>query len=181
MQAMEEGPELTGEQEEAGLPNAPQMEDFTEDLLDALAAEEVAPGTEPDALLTSEDALTTSVEEEGEEEPAEPSGRSKQLALVEAARLKYRLHESDTGSSQVQIAILTARIGYMTKHMQENKKDYASLRGLTAMVNRRRKVLMYLLSKDRDEFMRLTTELGIRTRKLLRPKLSGARGRRIND
>ena len=77
------------------------------------------------------------------------------------------------------IAVLTARITYMTKHMQENKKDYASLRGLTRMVTRRRKLLEYLLREDLDEFKRITSDLGIRTRQLLKPKLSGARGRRV--
>ena len=75
--------------------------------------------------------------------------------------------------------MLTARIAYMTKHMQENKKDYASLRGLTTMVTRRRKLLEYLLKEDLSEFKRLTSELGIRTNQLLKPKLSGARGRRV--
>merc|ERR1711988_817340 len=98
---------------------------------------------------------------------------------VEDMRNKYKLHENDTGSSQVQIAVLTARIAYMTKHMESNKKGYSSLRGLTAMVTRRRKLLEYLLREDLAEFKRLTSELGIRTNQLLKPKLSGARGRRI--
>ena len=63
--------------------------------------------------------------------------------------------------------------------MEENKKDYASLRGLTAMVTRRRKLLEYLLREDLNEFQRLTDELGIRTNQLLKPKLTGARGRRV--
>ena len=67
----------------------------------------------------------------------------------------------------------------MTEHMQNNKKDYSSLRGLTAMVTRRRKLLEYLLREDVGEFKRLTSELGIRTNQLLKPKLSGARGRRV--
>ena len=92
---------------------------------------------------------------------------------------RYALHDNDTGSTQVQVAVLTARIAYMTKHLQENKKDYASLRGLTAMVTRRRKLLEYLLREDVGEFKRLTSELGIRTNQLLKPKLSGARGRRV--
>ena len=98
---------------------------------------------------------------------------------VEEAKKKYKTHETDTGSAQVQVAVLTARIAYLTKHMQENKKDYASLRGLTAMVNRRKKLLEYLLREDVGEFKRLTSELGIRTNQLLKPKLSGARGRRV--
>merc|ERR1711871_772214 len=98
---------------------------------------------------------------------------------VEALRAKYALHENDTGSSQVQIAVLTARIAYMTKHMESNRKDYSSLRGLTAMVTRRRKLLEFLLREDVSVFKRLTSELGIRTNQLLKPKLTGARGRRV--
>merc|ERR1719213_1348823 len=93
-------------------------------------------------------------------------------------REKYKVHPTDTGSSQVQIAVLTARIQYMTAHMNKNKKDYASLRGLTAMVTRRRKLLEFLLREDLPEFKRITSELGIRTNQLLKPKLTGARGRR---
>jgi small subunit ribosomal protein S15 len=97
---------------------------------------------------------------------------------VEVAREKWKTHDTDTGSVQVQVAVLTARIAYMTKHMQDNKKDYASLRGLTAMVTRRRKLLQYLLTEDLAEFKRITAELGIRTNQLLKPKVAGARGRR---
>merc|ERR1719271_1157862 len=96
---------------------------------------------------------------------------------VQEMREKYKMHPTDTGSSQVQIAVLTARIQYMTAHMQNNKKDYASLRGLTAMVTRRRKLLEFLLREDLPEFKRITSELGIRTNQLLKPKLKGARGR----
>ena len=107
----------------------------------------------------------------------EPLMRHGNALAVEELKAKYALHESDTGSTQVQIGILSARIAYMTKHMKENKKDYASLRGLTAMVTRRRKLLEYLLKSDVDEFKRITSELGIRTNRLLKPKLGGARGR----
>jgi small subunit ribosomal protein S15 len=100
------------------------------------------------------------------------------MKSVEGIRAKYMKHEQDTGSAQVQVAVLTARIAYMTKHMEQNRKDYASLRGLTAMVTRRRKLLEFLLRDDATEFYRLTSELGIRTRELLKPKLTGARGRR---
>ena len=96
-----------------------------------------------------------------------------------ASARRYKLHENDSGSAQVQVAVLTARIAYMTKHMATNKKDYASLRGLTAMVTRRRKLLEWLLREDLNEFKRITSELGIRTNQLLKPKVSGARGRRI--
>jgi len=143
-------------------------DDFTEDLLDALAAEEKPFNSyqPPDVDLSQMDVDI-------------PPRRDYVAAMdIEAAREKYRLHENDSGSAQVQVAVLSARIAYMTKHMQENKKDYSSLRGLTAMVTRRRKLLEYLLKTDRASFDKLTSELGIRTTQLLKPKLGGARGRR---
>ncbi len=144
--------------------------DFTDDLLDALAADET-----PLNVMESQPVF---VKSDAPESDLEPRVAYTNEQAVEAMRSKFKLHENDTGSAQVQIAVLTARIAYMTTHMQENKKDYASLRGLTAMVVRRRKLLEYLLREDLDEFKRVTSELGIRTRQLLKPKLSGARGRR---
>ena len=149
------------------------MDEFTEDLLDALAFDET-PLSDP----MSPSATWVKAEAGAEVETLEPRVGYTNSMTVDAARAKYKLHDNDTGSAQVQIAVLTARIAYMTTHMQENKKDYASLRGLTAMVVRRRKLLEYLLREDLDEFKRVTSELGIRTRQLLKPKLSGARGRR---
>jgi small subunit ribosomal protein S15 len=150
--------------------DAGSVDDFTEDLLDALAADESPWETEQKPVLVGMDNPEESLE-------ALPSyGNS---LTVDEMRAKYKMHDGDTGSAQVQVAVLTARITYMTKHMQENKKDYASLRGLTRMVTRRRKLLEYLLREDLDEFKRITSDLGIRTRQLLKPKLSGARGRRV--
>jgi len=146
-----------------------RMADFTEDLLDALAAD--------DSPLSEMDADPVFVQDD-DAAALDPMPSYTNYMSVEEARSKYKLHESDSGSSQVQIAVLTARIAYLTKHMQENKKDYASLRGLTAMVTRRRKLLEFLLKTDIPEFQRITGELGIRTNQLLKPKLSGARGRR---
>ena len=142
---------------------------FTEDLLDALAADEPLPAMDTGGVF---------VTAEGAEE-LEPMPSYTNHRTVEEARQKYKTHDTDTGSVQVQVAVLTARIAYMTKHMQDNKKDYASLRGLTAMVTRRRKLLEYLLREDLPEFKRVTAELGIRTNQLLKPKLAGARGRRV--
>lgn len=166
-----EGTATAGEAEPP-LP-AGQADDFTEDLLDALAADEA-----PMSMMTSQAVF---VKSDNPAEELEPRVAYTNEIMVEEARKKYRLHKDDTGSVQLQIAVLTARISYMTKHMQANKKDYASLRGLTAMVTRRRKLLEYLLKEDLGEFKRITSELGIRTTQLLKPKLGGARGRRIQQ
>ncbi len=74
----------------------------------------------------------------------------------------YRLHESDTGSPQVQIAILSERIGYLTEHFKTHAKDHHSRRGLLKMVSRRKRLLDYLKGKDSESYSTLIKRLGIR-------------------
>ncbi len=74
----------------------------------------------------------------------------------------YRLHDSDTGSPQVQIAILSERIGYLTEHFKAHAKDHHSRRGLLKMVGRRRRLLDYLKGKDTESYAALIKRLGIR-------------------
>jgi small subunit ribosomal protein S15 len=109
--------------------------------------------------------------------PFNETARYKNMQEIAEARNKYKIHEKDTGSPQYQIAMLTVKIKYMTEHMQKNKKDKASLRGLIKMVNRRRKCMEYLLRTNRAEFDKITSELNLRTGPLLKPKEYGARGR----
>lgn len=71
-------------------------------------------------------------------------------------------HEADTGSSEVQIAVLTARIKELTEHMKANKKDFHSRRGLIGLVERRKKLLKYLQKTDLEKFVALKQKLGIR-------------------
>ena len=73
-----------------------------------------------------------------------------------------RRHESDTGSSEVQIAIMTARIQELTEHFKIHKKDHHSRRGLLKLVGRRRKLLDYLKDRDLDSYKKLIAALGIR-------------------
>jgi len=75
---------------------------------------------------------------------------------------KYKIHENDTGSPEVQIAILTEKINYLTDHFKTHKKDYHSRRGLLKMVGRRRKLLDYLKKKDITRYRKIIKELGIR-------------------
>ena len=72
--------------------------------------------------------------------------------------------EGDTGSSEVQIAILTSRINELTEHLRINKKDKSTQHGLLIMVSRRRKLLKYLSRKDHAGFLAITDKLGIRKR-----------------
>jgi small subunit ribosomal protein S15 len=74
----------------------------------------------------------------------------------------YKTHSSDTGSSQVQIALLTQRINELTEHFKVHKKDNHSRRGLLKMVSRRRKLLDYLKRKDINEYHTIIEKLGIR-------------------
>jgi small subunit ribosomal protein S15 len=75
---------------------------------------------------------------------------------------KYGTNENDTGRTEVQIAILTARINNLTEHLVKFKKDHASRRGLMLMVGKRRRLLNYLQTVDIERYRKLIQELGIR-------------------
>jgi small subunit ribosomal protein S15 len=74
----------------------------------------------------------------------------------------YRRQDDDTGSPEVQIAILTTRINDLTEHLRMHKKDYASRRGLLALVSRRRRLLDYLRRVDAQRYLDIIARLGIR-------------------
>ena len=74
----------------------------------------------------------------------------------------YRKHESDTGSPEVQVAILSERINYLTEHFKLHAKDHHSRRGLLKLVGQRRRLLDYLKSKDSERYADLIKRLGIR-------------------
>jgi small subunit ribosomal protein S15 len=75
---------------------------------------------------------------------------------------EFKRSEGDTGSPDVQIAILTTRINNLTEHMRTHKKDYATRRGLLGMVSRRRRLLDYVRSCDADRYLDIIERLGIR-------------------
>ena len=75
---------------------------------------------------------------------------------------KYRVHDKDTGSSEVQIALLTGRINHLTEHLKVHKKDHHSRRGLLIMVGRRRRLLNYLKIKDIERYRSMLQSLGLR-------------------
>lgn len=74
----------------------------------------------------------------------------------------YKVHENDTGSPEVQIAILTEKINYLNNHLREHKKDHHSRRGLLKMVGKRRNLLNYLKNKDINRYRSLIESLGLR-------------------
>ena len=75
---------------------------------------------------------------------------------------EYRTHETDTGSPEVQVALLTARINHLTDHLKTHQKDHHSRRGLLKMVGQRRGLLNYLAKNDIEKYRELIAKLGIR-------------------
>src|SRR6185437_7937751 len=90
--------------------------------------------------------------------------RTSPMALAEADRAavvdKHRLHESDTGSADVQVALLTARINSLAEHLRSHKHDNHSRRGLLKMVGHRRRLLNYLSRTEHDRYLKLIADLG---------------------
>ena len=84
--------------------------------------------------------------------------KEKKTSVIEA----NRLHDTDTGSPEVQIAILTARINELNEHLSSNKQDHHSRRGLLKMVGHRRKLLTYLQNKDIERYRAIVAKLGLR-------------------
>ena len=88
------------------------------------------------------------------------------MSLTSADRLdvinEFKRGESDTGSPEVQVSLLTTRIKYLTEHFKAHKKDFHSRRGLQTMVNKRRKLLLYLKREDSGRYLQLIQKLGLR-------------------
>ncbi len=75
---------------------------------------------------------------------------------------EFGVNDTDTGSAQVQVAVLTERIRNITEHLKQNRKDFAGRRGLLTLVGRRSTLLRYLARKDHDEYQKLIATLGLR-------------------
>ena len=75
---------------------------------------------------------------------------------------KYRIHEKDTGSPEVQVALLTGRINHLTDHLKMHKKDHHSRRGLLMMVGQRRRLLNYIMSRNLEGYRTIIKSLGLR-------------------
>ena len=83
-------------------------------------------------------------------------------AVKAEVKNEYKLHDQDTGSIEVQVALLSSRIKELTEHLKMHKKDHSSRRGLIMMVNKRRKLLNYVKRKDEERYKELITKLGLR-------------------
>ena len=83
---------------------------------------------------------------------------NKKLEIIE----KYKRHDGDTGSPEVQVALLTERINHLNEHLSTHKKDFHSRRGLLLMVGQRRNMLNYLKTKDIERYRALIAELNLR-------------------
>lgn len=75
---------------------------------------------------------------------------------------EYQVHETDTGSADLQVAMLTERINQLTAHLRKNEKDHSSRRGLLKMIGRRRRLLAYIQKEDSERYQNLISRLGIR-------------------
>lgn len=88
------------------------------------------------------------------------------MALTQQRKLEliseYQVHETDTGSTEVQIAMLSERINRLSEHLKGNQKDFSSRRGLLKLIGQRKRLLSYLQSEDRQKYQALIARLGIR-------------------
>ncbi|MCK4403732.1 MAG: 30S ribosomal protein S15 [candidate division Zixibacteria bacterium] len=87
-----------------------------------------------------------------------PLTRDKKERLIR----EYRMHDEDTGSPEVQIALLTERISQLTEHLKKHTKDFSTRRGLMKLVGKRRRLLDYLKDTDMDDYRKIVKELGLR-------------------
>jgi small subunit ribosomal protein S15 len=92
--------------------------------------------------------------------------KSRPMALLQEKKQEiinaYQVHTTDTGSSDVQVAMLTERISRLSNHLKTNKKDHSSRRGLLKMIGQRKSLLSYIQRHDNDRYRQLITRLGIR-------------------
>lgn len=99
-----------------------------------------------------------SICQEAEEEKEMPLAKARKSEVIE----KFRTHDADTGSPEVQVAILTERIIYLTDHFKTHEKDHHSRRGLLKLVGQRRRLLDYLKEKDINRYRTIIQNLGLR-------------------
>jgi len=117
---------------------------------------------EEDYLVTAGELEGDDQEDAGAEDDGEPPAWYASQQRIEELRLKHRRHETDVGSPEFQVAGMTERISYLTKHLQKHPKDFSTRRGLVALVNKRRRLLNYLFKENEQKYVDLVNDLGIR-------------------
>jgi small subunit ribosomal protein S15 len=103
-------------------------------------------------------------EDVGLEDDGEPPAWYTSQQRIAELRNQHKRHEKDTGSPEFQVAGMTERIAYLTKHLQQHPKDFSTRRGLVALVNKRRRLLNYLAREDENRYVAIVSSLGIRHR-----------------
>jgi len=101
-------------------------------------------------------------DEDGVEDDGEPPEWYQSAQRLDALRKEHRRHDNDTGSPEFQVAGMTERISYLTKHLKVHPKDFSTRRGLVALVNKRRRLLNYLYRVDSERYTSVIKSLGIR-------------------
>jgi small subunit ribosomal protein S15 len=101
-------------------------------------------------------------QEAGIEDDGQPPAWAVSQQRIDELRVQFRRHEKDTGSPEYQIAGITERIAYLTKHLKVHPKDFSTRRGLVALVNNRRRLLNYLSSENVERYKEVVASLGIR-------------------
>lgn len=115
-----------------------------------------------DYIVNVGDLETEDDQDAGIEDDGQPPAWMVSSQRIQELRLKHRRHETDTGSPEYQVAGMSERINYLTKHLQMHPKDFSTRRGLVALVNKRRRLLNYLAQEDVPRYKELVASLGIR-------------------
>ncbi|PXF43303.1 30S ribosomal protein S15 [Gracilariopsis chorda] len=158
----------------ASSPIAPKMPSSIASEGENVTSAEAAQPPPGDTSFFSASALGDMPEEddieldESELEPLDPPAAWTNKQTIIEAQQKFKIHETDTGSPEFQIATLTTRIKYLTNHLKENPKDYSTARGLLKMVSTRRRLLKYVKKEDPKRFDNIVAGLNIRVSQKLR-------------
>jgi small subunit ribosomal protein S15 len=129
-------------------------DDAVNDLVDSPSADDYIVNV---GELETEDDQDAGIEDDGQ-----PPDWAVSAQRIQEARLAHRRHDTDTGSPEYQVAGMSERINYLTKHLQMHPKDFSTRRGLVALVNKRRRLLNYLAREDVTRYKELVASLGIR-------------------
>lgn len=143
-------------------------EDDDDDILngdDRILASEDIDSPKPEDYLVTAGELEGEDVDAGLEDDGEPPAWYSSQQRMQELRNKHRRHDKDTGSPEFQVAGMTERIAYLTKHLQQHPKDFSTRRGLLAMANKRHRLLNYLADENEQRYFEVIASLGIRHKK----------------